>query len=73
MVNFPVKLPPKHHFLVTPTNIGIIEITPAPRASNYDKRLCAHFIVFDKTYNFMKITCISCIIFNTELCSTPFP
>ena len=61
------------HFLVTPTNIWIIEIMPSSRASNFGKWLCANFLMFDKTYHFMKSTCIYCVILTMALCSLPFP
>ena len=50
------------HFPVTPTNIQIIEIRPSSRAIDSGKWLCAHLLLFDKTYHFMKSACISCMI-----------
>ena len=59
--------------LYTPTNIRIIEITPSARASYSGEWLCAHLLLFGKTYHFMKSACISCMILTMALCSPPFP
>ena len=60
------------YFPVTPANIRIKEITPSSQASDSGKGLCAHFLLIEKTYHFMKSTCISCMIITMALCSPPF-
>ena len=61
------------HFPVTHVNIKIIETTPLSRASDHGKKLCAHLLLFDKTYHIMKSACISCMILTMALCSPLFP
>ena len=51
----------------------MIQITPSSRASDSGKWLCAHLVLFDKTYHFMKSECISWMILTRALCSPPFP
>ena len=61
------------HFTVTPINIRIIEIMPSLWASDSGKRICAHLLLFEKRYHFMKSTFISCMIITMALCSPHFP
>ena len=61
------------HFPLTHTNIRIIEITPSLWARDSGKRLCVHSRMFDKTYHFMKILFISCMILTMSMCSLRFP
>ena len=73
MVKLPVKLLQNQHFLVTPINIRIIEITPSFPASDSGKQLCVYLILFDKTYHFKKRTCISCVILIMTFYCATFP
>ena len=73
MVNLPVKLPSKPALSSHPhQHTNIIEITPSLQASDSGKHLCAYLLLFDKTYHFMKITCISCVILIMALYYPPF-
>ena len=62
-----------HNFKVTTTNTRIIKIAASSQDSNSSELLCAHFLIFDKTYHFMKSAYISCMVLTMALCSPPFP
>ena len=61
------------HFPVNPTNIQIIKIAPSSWARNIGNHSCAHLLMYDKMYHFMKSSGISFMILATSLCYPPFP
>ena len=73
MMKLPVKPSSKPAFYSHPQQHNNNEITPSSRSGDYRKQVCAHFLLFDKMYNFMNSTCISCVILTMALCYLPFP